>query len=78
MAKFVPDLNLAQLCELRVKLIRARANNVREVTDQNGESLTYKSDREMAAALAYIESLIAAKRSGTTANVIKFRTSKGT
>jgi hypothetical protein len=73
----VPDLNLTQLCELRVKLIRARANNVRTVRDQNGEEITYKSDREMAAALAYIESLIAAKRSGT-ANVIKFKTSKGT
>jgi hypothetical protein len=75
---FVPfDLPLSELLELRNRLIRARANDVREISDQNGESITYKSDREMAAALAYIESLISARRSGGS-NVIKFKTSKGT
>jgi hypothetical protein len=73
-----PDLSLHELLQLRNELIRARMSGVRTIRDQNGEELTYRSDREMAGALAHLESLISAKRSGATANVIKFRTTKGT
>lgn len=70
-------LTLSELHSLRDALIRARLNGVREVRDSNGESVTYKSDREMAAALANVESQIAQMQSGAV-NVVKFCTSKGT
>lgn len=72
-------LTLSDLQSLRDALIRARLGGVREVTDQNGESITYKSDSEMARALADVEARIAAMQSGGTApNTIRFKTSKGT
>lgn len=75
---FVPfDLPLSELLELRNKLIRARASDVREIQDQNGERISFKSDRELSSALAHIEARISAARSGAS-NVIKFKTSKGT
>lgn len=70
-------LTLSELTSLRDALIRARAGGVREVRDQNGEVLTWKSDREMAAALADVEARIAAMQSAAP-NVIRFQTSKGT
>lgn len=71
-------LSLSDLLTLRDALIRARLNGVREVRDQSGETVTYKSDREMAAALADVEARIAAMQSGAAPNVIRFQTSKGT
>lgn len=70
-------LTLSELQSLRDALIRARLGGLREVRDSNGESVTYKSDREMAAALANVESQIAQMQSGAV-NVIQFRTTKGT
>jgi hypothetical protein len=69
-------LDSTALALLRDALIRARANGLREVEDQNGERIAYKSDREMAAALADVEARIAATQSGTVTNVIRFYNSK--
>ena len=69
-------LDISTLQTLRDALVRARLAGVREVRDQNGETVTYKSDREMASALASVEAQIAQQQSAAP-NVIQFRTSKG-
>jgi hypothetical protein len=69
-------LTLNELESLRAALVRARLNGVREVRDQNGETVTYKSDREMAGALASVEAEIARLQS-TTIKQVRFRTTKG-
>lgn len=71
-------LSLPELQSLRDALIRARFAGVREVEDANGERIQYRSDSEMARALANCEALISQFQSGQTPNVIKFQTSKGT
>lgn len=69
-------LSLPELTSMRDALIRARMGGVREVKDQNGETLVYKSDAEMAAALASAERQIAAfSRAAPT--TIRFKASKG-
>lgn len=50
---------------------------VRSFTDQNGESVTYASDREMAAALAAVDREILALNGRATPSTIRFTTSKG-
>lgn len=69
-------LTLSELETMRENLVRARLNGVREVRDQNGETVQYKSDREMAAALASVESEIARLQSNTVKQV-RFTTTKG-
>jgi type IV secretory pathway TraG/TraD family ATPase VirD4 len=69
-------LTLTELESLRAALVRARLNGVREIRDQNGETVSYKSDREMAGALASVESEIARLQS-TTIKQVRFRTTKG-
>lgn len=69
-------LTLSELETLRAALVRARLNGTRSVRDQNGEELVYKSDREMAAALASIESEIARLQSSAV-KTVRFQTSKG-
>lgn len=72
-------LSLPELRKMRDALIRARIGGVKSLRDQNGEEITYKSDREMAAALANIDLQIAAMESGRSApNVFKFNSTKGT
>jgi len=71
-------LTLAELQSLHAALVRARAGGARSVRDQNGEEVSYKSDREMSAAIADLEARIAAIQSGPSATVIRFNTSKGT
>ncbi|WP_395648024.1 phage head-tail joining protein [Terricaulis sp.] len=70
-------LQITELQSLRDALIRARLAGVREVRDQNGETVSYKSDAEMARALANCEALIAQMQSGQPINVIKFNARKG-
>ena len=70
-------LTVSELTSLRDALIRARSNGLREVRDQNGETLTYKSDSEMAAAIASLERQIQAAQTNPPANTIVFATSKG-
>jgi hypothetical protein len=69
-------LTLQELTTARDGLLRARAQGVRRYVDQNGESVEYKSDSEMARALAALDSEIAAASSGPPSTII-FRTSKG-
>jgi predicted RecA/RadA family phage recombinase len=52
-------LTLADLTTARDALVKARAEGVRRYRDQNGEEVEYKSDAEMASALAALERRIA-------------------
>ena len=69
-------LPLDQLHKARDALASARFDGVREYRDSNGESVEYKSDAEMARALAALDSEIAAA-TRRPASTILFRTSKG-
>jgi hypothetical protein len=69
-------LTIAQLTALRNELVDLRASGIRVVTHQNGQSMTYKSDSEMAAAIAALDSEIAAAAQ-TRAVRFTFNTSKG-
>lgn len=66
----------ADLVALRDGLIKARLAGVREFRDSNGETVRYGSDREMAAAIASADRMIAdaGRRHSST---IRFSTSKG-
>ena len=68
---------LGQLTAARDTLTLARAQGVREVRDSNGDSVTYKSDSEMAAALSALDSEITKLTQGQPARRIMFTTSKG-
>lgn len=68
---------LAQLQAWRDRLFESRLSGVREVTDQNGEKVSYRSDSEIASALAAADTAIAAALSGRPAHTILFRSSKG-
>jgi hypothetical protein len=69
--------SLADLIKWRESLFEARLSSVRELQDQNGERVSYKSDSEMAAAIAAADQAIAEIQSGRFPNTILFRTSKG-
>lgn len=68
--------SVAELTAWRDALVKARLSGVREVRDQNNEAVVYKSDAEMARAIAAAEAAIAAA-TRRPANTILFRTSKG-
>ena len=69
--------SLADLQKWRDALFEARMNGLRSFRDQNGEEVTYSSDREMAAALAAVDREILAMTGGRPPSTIIFRTSKG-
>ena len=69
--------SLADLQKWREALFEARMNGLRSFRDQNGEEVTYSSDREMAAALAAVDREILAMTGGRPPSTIIFRTSKG-
>lgn len=69
-------LTLSELQAARDALLKARAGGVREYQDQNGERVAYKSDGEMARALAALDAEIAGA-SRRPASTIRFQTSKG-
>lgn len=69
-------LSLFDLTAARDSLFMARAGGVLTFRDQNGELVTYKSDSEMARALAALDAEIAAATK-PPASTILFRTSKG-
>lgn len=69
--------SLADLQKWRETLFEARMNGLRSFRDQNGEEVTYSSDREMAAALAAVDREILAITGGRPPSTIIFRTSKG-
>jgi hypothetical protein len=68
---------LAHLTAARDALRLARLNGLREVRDETGVTLQYKSDSEMAAALAAVERQIAALQGQRPPKAILFRTTKG-
>ncbi len=68
---------LAQLQQWRSNLLEARMNGLRRIRDQNGEEVEYRSDSEMARAIAAADREIAALQSGSPPNTIRFKTSKG-
>lgn len=70
-------LTPGQLLKARDDLWAARASGTLSYRDQNGEEITYKSDRQMAAALAALDRQIAELAGRRAPNVIYFRTSKG-
>lgn len=67
---------VAELQKMRADLLAARAGGIRRFRDQNGEEVEYRSDPEMASALAALDAEIAAQ-SARPANTILFKTSKG-
>ena len=67
---------VSDLTAWRDRLMAARFSGTREVHDSNGESVTYKSDQEMANAMQAITREIEAV-SGTAVHTILFSTSKG-
>ena len=67
---------LAQLTAWRDRLQEARFAGVRRVRDQNGEEVAYRSDAEMARALAALDSEIAAAAKPRPSTIL-FKTSKG-
>jgi len=64
-----------ELGAMRDELVRARAKGVRSV-QLNGERVEYKTDAEMASAIADLEARIR-RASATAPGVVRFRTSKG-
>ena len=68
---------LAELQKMRADLVAARASSARQVRDETGAGVTYKSDREMASAIAAIDAEMAALIRGPRSSVIRVSTSKG-
>lgn len=68
---------LSELQAFRSRLQESRYSGIREVRDANGESVAYKSDGEMARALAALEAEIAGLQR-TVARLSYPQTSKGT
>lgn len=66
----------AQLRDWRERLQDARYSGTRAVQDSNGERIEYKSDAEMARALAAIDSEIANLQQRRL-SIVRFQTSKG-
>lgn len=54
--------DLETLLKQRADLVTARSQGIREVRDSTGESMTHKSDREMAGAMAFLDAEIAKAR----------------
>ena len=69
--------SLADLRRWRDSLFEARTQGVREFRDQNGEVVTYRSDAELAAALAAVDRAIGDAQGGRPVHTILFQTSKG-
>lgn len=67
---------LQQLQAFRDSLFESRMSGARRVRDQNGEEIEYKSDSEMARALAALDAEIAGLQSKPN-RVVYFNTSKG-
>jgi len=67
---------LAELIAFRDGLLETRFSGVQSLTDQNGERVTYRSEAEIARALAAVNAEIAAA-SKTPSSTIRFNSSKG-
>jgi hypothetical protein len=69
------SLTVPELEAMRDALIRARANGVLSVM-QDGSTVTYKSDRDMAGAIQDLEARIK-RASATRTGTVTFSASKG-
>jgi hypothetical protein len=68
---------LSDLQAFRDRLLEARFDGVQSVTDQNGERIVYRSDSEMAGALAALDRELAALRGGRNSAIVYLNTHKG-
>ena len=68
---------IAELAKMRAGLFAAHINGKRSLQDQNGERVEFKSDTEMAKAMAALDAENA-KASGAAPRVLHFTISKGT
>ena len=66
---------LADLLDYRERLEAARYSDTRRVKDANGEEIEYRSERELARALAAVNRQIA--QYNGAARTVKFQTTKG-
>lgn len=71
-------LTLNQLSASRDALFDARVRGVRRFRDQNGEEVEFRSDAEMARALAALDAEIAKTSGVAIPRTLHFVTSKGT
>jgi hypothetical protein len=69
-------LTLQHLEKLRDELEQTRLSGVREIKDQNGETISYKSDSEIAAALNFVTRKISELQQGQPKTIV-FSTHKG-
>ena len=69
---------LSALQSYRVRLFDALGSGARDITDQNGERVVFRSIAEIQRAIGIVDSMIAQAASGAAPNVIRFKTSKGT
>lgn len=67
---------VAELTKMRADLFAARMTGARRFRDSNGEEVEFKSDAEMARALAALDAEITAALSRPPSTIL-FRTSKG-
>jgi hypothetical protein len=70
---------MADLAPLQTQLAALQDNRAKGVSNAklgNGEELTFRTDRELAAAISDLERRIAATQ-GQTINRVRFNTSKG-
>jgi hypothetical protein len=65
---------IADLIAWRDRLVQARLTGTRRVRDSDGSEIEYRSDAEMARAIASADSMIGA---GQPIKTVRFTTSKG-
>lgn len=70
------EVSLESLTSWRAELVESRAAGIRRLVHQNGQTVEYKSDSEMASAIRALDSEIA-RLSGQGSRTVKFQTSKG-
>ena len=70
-------LRLSELESMRDALLAARFKCVRTIRSAEGDEITYRSDAEMAAALADVERRIARFSNPAPVSQVRVRTSKG-
>jgi hypothetical protein len=70
-------ITLAQLIDLRDRLIQERIGGVKEIRDAFRSTVIYKDDVEMERAITSVTEMIVAMTAGAPVTTIRFRTSKG-
>lgn len=69
---------VAELTKMRADLFAARMGGARAFHDSNGERVEFKSDAEMAKAMAALDAELAKATGAAAPRVLHFTTSKGT